>query len=115
MTLQIEVREWTEACFGIDIAKDLKFRSERFVEEAIELAQAVGWDYESVMSCAKHVFSKEPGNPVQEVGGTINTLCGLCDALGIDMEQAGRDELAEMWQKIEAIRAKNLAKQKHLP
>lgn len=43
------------------------------------------------------------------------TLAALCLASGPDMHEAGETELARVWTKIEAIRAKQAAKPKHSP
>lgn len=43
------------------------------------------------------------------------TLAALCLAQGLDMQAAGETELARIWTKVEAIRAKQAAKPKHSP
>ena len=43
------------------------------------------------------------------------TLAALCLAHGEDMHAAGETELARIWTKVEAIRAKQAAKPKHSP
>ena len=43
------------------------------------------------------------------------TLAALCLANGLDMHSAGETELARVWTKIEAIRAKQAGKPKHSP
>lgn len=85
-TYQTRVCEWLLACFGNEIARD----------RAVALV-----DY---------VFSRPPGQPAQEVGGVMTTLAALCAAVDIDMAAAGETELARVWTKIDAIRAKQAAK-----
>ena len=41
------------------------------------------------------------------------TLAALCLARDLDMDQAGEDELARVWTKVEQIRKKRAAKPKH--
>jgi hypothetical protein len=43
------------------------------------------------------------------------TLAALCLAHGLDMHDAAETELARIWTKVEAIRAKQAAKPKHSP
>ena len=43
------------------------------------------------------------------------TLAALCLARDLDMDQAGEDELARVWTKVEQIRKKRAAKPKHSP
>jgi hypothetical protein len=45
----------------------------------------------------------------------MNTLAALCAASGLDMAKAGEGELARVWTKVEAIRAKQAAKLAHSP
>lgn len=43
------------------------------------------------------------------------TLAALCLANGLDMHAAGEIELADIWTKVERIRAKQAAKPKYAP
>lgn len=43
------------------------------------------------------------------------TLAALCLANALDMHDAAETELARIWTKVEAIRAKQAAKPKHSP
>jgi hypothetical protein len=43
------------------------------------------------------------------------TLAALCLANDLNMHLAGADELARIWTKVEAIRAKQAGKPKHSP
>jgi hypothetical protein len=104
-----------QACFGPEISSDKTERNHRFVEEALELAQSCGCTASEAHQLVDYVFGRPVGEPSQEVGGVMVTLAALCLAHGMSMEQAGRVELARVWTKVEAIRAKQAAKPKHSP
>lgn len=111
--LQSRVAPWMQACFGAEIAADKIERRHRFTEEALELLQAMGGTKHEAIQLVDYVFSREKGEPHQEVGGVMITLAALCLAAGLDMHKAGEDELARIWTKVDAIRAKQAAKPKH--
>jgi hypothetical protein len=85
-------------------------RLHRFLEEALELAQASGCTKHDALQLLNYVFSRPPGNPVGEAGGVMVTLAGLCEASGINLEDAGELELARNWNRTEEIRAKRARK-----
>lgn len=113
--LQPRVQPWLLACFGAEIAADRAERIHRFLEEALELVQACGCSASEAYDLVDYVFCRPVGERAQEVGGVMITLAALCLANGIDMHQAGEAELARIWTKVEAIRAKQAAKPKHSP
>lgn len=97
------------------IAGDPVERNHRFVEEALELAQACGCSASEAHQLVDYVYGRPVGEKAQEVGGVMVTLAALCLAQGLDMHEAGEIELARIWTKVEAIRAKQAAKPKHSP
>lgn len=103
------------ACFGEMIADDREERNHRFLEEALELVQACGCTASEAHQLVDYVFDREIGEQRQEVGGVMVTLAALCLANALDMHDAGEVELARIWTKVEAIRAKQAAKPKHSP
>lgn len=109
---QARAQDWVVACFGPEVAVDRAERARRFLEEALELAQAAGCSADMVGQVAQHVFSRPPGTVGQEVGGVMMTLAALCSAHGLDMAGEGRAELARIDrpEAIAAIRAKHAAK-----
>jgi sugar phosphate isomerase/epimerase len=109
---QRRVVNWLLACFGQEIASDKAERSHRFVEEAIELAQAQGMTLLETIQLVTYVYGRPAGEPAQEVGGVMVTLAALCQATGIDMEEAAEAELTRVWEKIDRIREKQKAKPK---
>lgn len=103
------------ACFGASISADKVERNHRFLEEAIELVQSLGCTSSEAYQLVDYVYSRPGGTTFQEAGGVMVTLAALCLAQGMDMNAAGDTELARVWGKIDAIRAKQAAKPKHSP
>lgn len=115
MKFQKRVDHWLLSCFGLTIARDSAERNHRFLEEALELAQACDCTKEEALQLVDYVFDREKGEVEQEVGGVMNTLAALCLARDIDMMDAGHIELDRCWTKLEAIRAKQARKPKFSP
>jgi hypothetical protein len=106
---QRRVEEWLEACFPPAVRTDLSERTHRFLEEALELAQATGCSHEDAVALVEYVFGRPQGQPEQEAGGVMVTLAGLCSASGVSMGEAANHELEQNWCRIEAIQAKQRA------
>jgi len=107
---QTRVAEWLAACFPPSVCADREERTYRFLEEALELAQASGCSSDDARRLVDYVFSRPAGRPELEVGGVMVTLAGLCSATGIDMNDAAEKELQRNWSRIEAIRRKRASK-----
>ncbi len=107
---QARVEKWLEACFPPAVRSNRSERNHRFLEEALELAQANGCSREDALALVEYVFGRPQGDPVQEVGGVMVTLAGLCSATGVNMDEAGDIELARNWDRIGAIREKQRSK-----
>ena len=114
-SFQSRVHPWLMACFGEMIAGDREERNHRFLEEALELVQACGCNASEAHQLVDYVYGRPIGEPAQEVGGVMVTLAALCLANDLDMHGAAETELARIWTKVEAIRAKQAAKPKHSP
>lgn len=112
---QHRVQPWIMACFGAEISADGAERNHRFLEESLELVQACGCTASEAYQLVDYVYGRPVGERAQEVGGVMVTLAALCLAQGLDMHAAGDIELARIWTKVEAIRAKQAAKPKHSP
>lgn len=115
MNFQNRVGRWVLDCFGAEIACDRTERNHRFVEEAIELAQACGATASECRHLVDYVFGRPVGVIPQEVGGVMVTLAALCGAWHQSMDECGERELQRVWGSIEKIRAKQAAKPKHSP
>ena len=107
MQFQRRVREWVVACFPTASVSNRQERTHRFLEEALELAQASGCSRSEAAELVDYVFSRDIGDVRQEVGGVMVTLAALCDALDIDLESAAEGELQRNWRRIDLIRAKH--------
>jgi hypothetical protein len=109
-SFQDRVQPWMATCFPPDVCADELERMDRFVEEALEAVQSRGYPAERVEALKKYVYGRPVGEPRQEIGGVMITLAAWCGVAGIDMHEAGEAELARVWTKIEAIRAKQASK-----
>ncbi|MDB5412108.1 MAG: hypothetical protein JWR10_443, partial [Rubritepida sp.] len=109
-TFQARVIRWIRHCFGAEVAADKVERNHRFLEEALELVQAGGCTASEAHQLVDYVFGRPVGEVPLEVGGVMNTLAALCTAHGVDLDAAAETELARVWVKSDAIRAKWLAK-----
>lgn len=109
-TYQKRVGHWMAACFPPAVISDRLERAFRFLEEALELAQAMGCTEDQARDLSAYVFARPTGELAQEVGGVSVCLAALCNTVAIDQTQAAEAELARVWTKIEKIRAKHAAK-----
>ncbi|CDZ25765.1 Hypothetical protein NGAL_HAMBI490_05990 [Neorhizobium galegae bv. officinalis] len=109
-SFQQRVWQWVVACFPPHSHADARERTHRFLEEAVELAQANGCSRQDAQDLVDYVYSRAPGDRAQETGGVLVTLAALCNANGVDMQEAGERELDRNWARIDRIRAKQAAK-----
>ncbi len=112
MKFQEIVNNWVVSCFGEKIATDKVERNHRFVEEALELAQACGASRADCHELVEYVFRREVGERDQEVGGVMVTLAALCNAQDLDMTLAGYREISRCFTAVKKIRAKQKRKPK---
>ena len=109
--LQRGVDTWMMKCFGREVSSDLLERSDRFVEEALELAQTMpGFERDRAHALIDYVFDRPSGDREQEVGGVMVTLAALCNACEISIIEVSQMELLRVWAKIETIREKQAHK-----
>lgn len=114
-SFQERVEGWLKACFPIAVWSNRAERTHRFLEEALELAQANGCSREDALTLVDYVYGRPIGTPDLEVGGVMVTLAALCSASQINMDEAGDGELKRNWSRIETIRAKQAAKPRGSP
>lgn len=109
---QHRVNDWMLQCFSPEIANDSVERSDRFIEEALELVQACGYSADRAHALVDYVFNRPVGETIQEVGGVMITLATLAHTQAVDMMGAGEMELARISQPeiMAKIRAKQAAK-----
>lgn len=114
-SFQSRVWSWCIECFQRPDSLSREQRAFRFMEEAIELVQAVGTSREDVLRLVDYVYGRPPGSDAQEVGGVMVTLAALSQACVLDMEAWGEEELRRCVANTEKIRAKDLAKPQRSP
>lgn len=104
--------EWAVRAFGRDHVANAPVRALRILEEAVELCQAFKVPPEKVAACVEIVYSRPPGDPVQELGGVLLTTNILCAALGnIEPDDLLEMELARVLAKSpEHFAKRNLEK-----
>lgn len=113
---QDRVAAWVETCFGESSDPRRKTRrAHRFAEEAIEFLQSIGIPKEHVLQLVDYVYSRPEGDPVQELGGVMVTLCGAATAHDLDVNECAEKELARVWTKVDALRSKNATQDKSSP
>ena len=106
------VRNWLAEVFGKPALFDVEERGLRFGEEALELIQSLGVTREQALALVKQVFDKEPGEPRQELGGTLVTLASLCAVTELNATDAYETEFARCEQPeiIDKIKRKHATK-----
>lgn len=110
---QSRVGKWIQDCFPPRVCADRLERRDRFVEEALELAQTLpAFTAERAHALVDYVFSRPVGATEQEVGGVAVTLAALCEAEGIQHHYWAEMELARIStpETMKKIRAKQAAK-----
>jgi hypothetical protein len=112
---QLRVRAWTVACFGVSITEDKIERNHRFLEEALELVQALDCSREEAHQLVDYVFDRPAGKPMQELGGVMVTVAALANANQLDLDASSETELDRCWINLDRIRAKQAAKPKQGP
>ena len=90
---QIETSEWVERTFGKEHLKNSYTRIKRFMEEALELAQACGMNPDDINKIIAHVYERPPGDPGQEMGGVQLTLLALATSLSLNADHEEEKEL----------------------
>lgn len=112
---QDRVSDWLISCFGAEAASDRLDRTHRFLEEALELAQAAGCSQDDALALVSYVFSRPAGTVAAEAGGVMVTLAGMAQAHDVDMLAAGEAELERNRQRTTEIREKRNRKPRNSP
>jgi hypothetical protein len=81
--IQPTLVKWVESRLGKKAMLRME-RARRFIEEAVELAQAVGLAERDVKLIVDHVYGKPKGRIGQEIGGVYTTLVTLAQASNCD-------------------------------
>ncbi|HET7552174.1 MAG TPA: hypothetical protein VFK04_12860 [Gemmatimonadaceae bacterium] len=108
---QSRVAAWTVETFGAESMSRYE-RAARFIEEAVELAQACGIWRDVLDRIVARVYGKENGDPASEVGNVGLTLLALAAALNVSADDAERRDIARVealpadhWHKRHAAKA----------
>ena len=108
---QARVNTWVQATFGRSQAGELPERALRVVEEAIELAQALGVPEGQAHRMVCRVFDRPAGEPGRELGGLGVTLLACAAALGMQADQEEDIEVERVLAiPAEEMRARHAAK-----
>lgn len=86
-----EVLAWAVETFG-EVANDPRERTARFLEEAIELAHALDFDYVIVQAICRRVWNRDKGYIPREVGQALMTLEALAQCIGHDADREASKE-----------------------
>lgn len=104
--LTTRVKKFLLDAFPKDPVVRPKTRALRFLEEALELVQALGITKEKVLEQVEYTFNRPVGEPVQEVGGTAFTFTALCEAIGVNPIEEGHKNVDQAYRRIDEIREK---------
>lgn len=107
---QNEVNRWCTEAFGAEETMDVKDRSHRFTEEALELAQATGTTKEDALALVNYVYARPVGEVSNEIGGSLLTLNALSTALGLEVRKCADAILEYAWANIERVKAKRASR-----
>ena len=88
---QERMMAWCRGVFGA-MGTGVHERALRFLEEAVELVQALGMTETQAMRVLRYVYSRSPGEPEQELGGVAVTLNTLADACGLLLGECEENE-----------------------
>ena len=77
---------WGLRSFGEEHMTNLPLRALRHGEESIEVMQSLKVSEEVVHQMVRNVYSKPPGDPLQEIGGSLMTANMLCEVMGVEAD-----------------------------
>ncbi|MBP2498351.1 NTP pyrophosphatase (non-canonical NTP hydrolase) [Methylobacterium sp. PvP062] len=98
---QVVVKDWITRVFGLRTL-NLRFRAERVLEEALELAQAAGYPQEKIAGLTAKVYANPPGALRQEVGGLGISVLALCETAEISADECEEAEILRVLSKSTA-------------
>lgn len=96
MNHQSQVSHWIQEVIGEDAFNNQKERAFRFLEEALELAQACGVTPAEVDALRDYTFGRPVGDIHQEIAGSMFTLMALAQTHGFDALRELEIELARV-------------------
>jgi len=116
-TFQEIAHDWAKFCFGEETVANKNECCARFLEEALELVQSLGFTRTDAYQLVNHVFDRDEGRPSQEVGGVCVTLAVLCGACDLNMLDCSIEEMNRVRHPdvMKRIRQKNANKPQFSP
>lgn len=96
MSFSDRVRCWVLKALGETSANNKQEAQLRFLEESLELVQAVGLPRDYALRLLHLVYDRKEGDPVQEVGGVMVTLARLTWLYGYDVDLLAERELSRI-------------------
>lgn len=103
---QAYVKDWMIRCFGKEILNNRQERAFRFLEEALELVQALDVTKEDVLKLVDYTYGRPKGEVYVEIGQTALVLSALASACNIHFDDACVDEYRSAEERIDKIREK---------
>lgn len=104
--------KWALHTFTSNLVYNTHERCARFIEEAFELVQALGFNKRRILAILDTVYDKPKGEPRKELGDVMNTLALLAITHQMDENEEAQITLEANWLRVEEIRAKNDLKSK---
>lgn len=89
---QYKAHDFVKTTFGESSLARVE-RVRRVMEEAIELAQAVGLPWQELETITMHVYRKPKGEITQEIAGTAMCLMALCEVEGLYLDRLAQREI----------------------
>ena len=103
---EARIAAWVSDRFGPESLSNPMERADRLLEEAIEMQQAIYGEAgggrqgnageRRALAMVRHVYSKEPGDPRQEMGGVMTCALALGHRLGVRLDLAAQTELTRI-------------------
>lgn len=108
----VPMLRWLDEVFPNAGGRDPEERIIRTAEEVLELAQTENVTREQMHALVDQVFDKPVGDRMQELGGSLVTLCSYMAVRGLDGVKAFNDEFTRCRdpETIERIKAKHAQK-----
>lgn len=89
---QVVIGNWARDTFG-ESAMQIDERARRFLEEALELAQACGVSLDDSLRSVRVVYARPAGSIEQEMGGVGTTLLTLAQMAGFSADECEASEV----------------------
>jgi hypothetical protein len=105
---------WVGDTFGFKCMASGRERALRFLEEAMELAQACDLSKADTAAMMDYVYSRPPGAVPDEIGGVLMTLAPLSVTFDVKLGWLARRVLNSCWDRQAQISQKHWNKPAHL-